>query len=226
LFGTATSGGDEYCGDFGCGTVYELTPPTQLGGAWTETTIHIFGETAGDGADSVAVLTVGPGGVLYGTTTAGGSGMCPRPEGGPEDGCGTVFTLTPATTPGGAWEESVIYSFTGLSGDGAYAAANAAVGKNGTLYGTTQYGGSTTSACPGSYYVLPGCGIVFELTPSTTPGGQWTETILHSFSGQDGDGAIPVAGLSLVRPAFSTAPPPPAGAQEKAPYLPSNRNRR
>lgn len=73
------------------------------------------------------------------------------------------------------------------------------VGKSGTLYGTTSAGGSaaSASACPASYdVVFPGCGIVFELTPPSTPGGAWTETVLHSFSGQDGDGAIPV-GLTL-----------------------------
>jgi uncharacterized repeat protein (TIGR03803 family) len=35
------------------------------------------------------------------------------------------------------------------------------------------------------------------LTPPSSPGGAWTETILHSFSGADGDGAIPLAGLVL-----------------------------
>jgi hypothetical protein len=95
--------------------------------------------------------------------------------------------------------ESVIYSFTGANGDGAYPMASVVVGKNGVLYGTTSSAGSAASdsACPSSYYVIAGCGIVFELTPPTTPGGQWTETILHSFSGQDGDGAGPAAGLAL-----------------------------
>jgi uncharacterized repeat protein (TIGR03803 family) len=73
------------------------------------------------------------------------------------------------------------------------------VGKNGALYGTTSAAGSAASAtaCPGSYFVFGGCGIVFELTPPTTPGGAWTETILHSFSGQGGDGAIPLGALAL-----------------------------
>ena len=29
------------------------------------------------------------------------------------------------------------------------------------------------------------------------PGGAWTETILHDFTGQNGDGALPVASLAL-----------------------------
>jgi hypothetical protein len=47
------------------------------------------------------------------------------------------------------------------------------------------------------YPFIAGCGIVFELTPPSTPGGAWTETVLHSFSGQDGDGAIPLGSLTL-----------------------------
>jgi uncharacterized repeat protein (TIGR03803 family) len=38
---------------------------------------------------------------------------------------------------------------------------------------------------------------VFQLTPPTVPGGAWTETILHSFTGQDGDGSVLIAGLKL-----------------------------
>ncbi len=71
------------------------------------------------------------------------------------------------------------------------------VGKNGALYGTAKWGGTVTSACPGSASVLAGCGIVFELTPPATPGGAWTETVLHAFTGLDGDGATPAAGLAL-----------------------------
>ena len=115
LFGTTF-----YAGVGQVGTVYELTPPATHSAAWTETTIYTFGETPGDGGYPLAALTVGPGGVLYGTTSYGGSGMCPKSEGGGDDGCGTVFQLTPQRAPGGAWTETVIYSFTGINGDGAY----------------------------------------------------------------------------------------------------------
>jgi uncharacterized repeat protein (TIGR03803 family) len=194
LFGTTAYGGDEYCdGPEGCGTVYELTPPATQGNPWTQTIIHTFGVSPNDGADPEA-LTVGPGGVLYGATQAGGSGSAC--EAG-EPGCGTVFQLTPPSAQGGTWTYSVIYSFTGLNGDGAAPPAGVVVGKNGSLYGTTQYGGSATTACPGSYYIYPGCGIVFELTPPATPGGTWTEKVLHSFSDANGDGSMPVAALAV-----------------------------
>ena len=193
LYGTNYYDGDFSCGRIGCGVVYELVPPTDLGGDWTETTVHTF--TGPDGANPAAALTMGPGGVLYGTTFYGGSGVCPTSEGAVA--CGTVFELTPPTTRGGAWTESVVYSFTGASTDGAGPLSNVILGQNGVLYGTTQFGGSATSACPVSFFFPAGCGIVFQLTPPTTPGGAWTEKVLHSFTGQNGDGSQPLAALAL-----------------------------
>jgi uncharacterized repeat protein (TIGR03803 family) len=195
LLGTTFYGGDEFCGEGGCGTVYELTPPTNRSGVWTETTIHTFAGAPADGGGAIGNLIAGPGGVLYGTTQYGGSGSpstCVFANG---SGCGTVFELTPPATPGGTWTASVLYSFTGTSGDGAYPEAGVVLGKNGALYGTTTNGGAVSSACPPSFFSIGGCGTVFELTPPSAPGGAWTETVLHSFSGQNGDGAIPMAGL-------------------------------
>jgi hypothetical protein len=45
----------------------------------------------------------------------------------------------------------------------------------GNLYGTTSEGGAYLS---GTMY---GAGTVFELTPPTTSGGSWTESVLYSF---------------------------------------------
>jgi hypothetical protein len=41
-----------------------------------------------------------------------------------------------------------------------------------------------------------GCGTVFSLTPPASPGGSWTETVLHAFSGGD-DGGLPRAGPTI-----------------------------
>ena len=222
LYGTDYYGGDDYCSPSGCGVVYELTPPATSGGAWTPTTLHMFTGWPGDGASPLDALTVGPGGVLYGTTYIGGTGS-PTSCGPNGPGCGTVFQLTPPTAPGGAWTESIIYTFTGENGDGALPSGSVALGKNGEIYGTTSYGGSATSGSPCSSGAISGCGTVFELTPPPTPGGAWTETVLHSFTGQDGDGAIPLAVSLSVPQARSTAPRPPA-ARERAPYSPSCRS--
>jgi uncharacterized repeat protein (TIGR03803 family) len=187
LYGTNT----DYDSD--CGRVYELSPPATVGGAWTGTTISTF---EGGGCGPIAGLTVGKGGVLYGTTYAGGSGTCEF-QYGPLNGCGTVFQLTPPATVGGAWTETVIYNFTGLDGDGLYPATAVLLGKDGVLYGTTQFGGSATSGSPCEGYGAGGaleplgCGTVFQLTPPAKPGGVWTETILHSFTGRDGEGLEP-----------------------------------
>ncbi len=92
----------------------------------------------------------------------------------------------------------MIYSFTGINGDGEFPAASVVIGKNGALYGTTEFGGSATSPCPApSFYVPGGCGTVFKLTPPSAPGGAWTETVLHDFTDANGDGANPVAPLVL-----------------------------
>jgi uncharacterized repeat protein (TIGR03803 family) len=193
LFGTTSYGGDLNCGQFGCGTVYELTPPEAAGGVWTETTVYQF--TGPDGSYPAAGLTVGPDGVLYGTTSFGGTGSCSSY--GEFFGCGTVFQLTPPSSPDGTWTLSVLYSFTSLNGDGAYPLA-VVVGKNGTLYGTTESGGNFVATCPQPVGRAPaGCGTVFELVPPTTPGGPWTENVLHVFAGAPGDGSVPTAGLAL-----------------------------
>jgi hypothetical protein len=188
--------GGSLCGTTYFGnTIYELAPPTIQGGAWTETTLYTFAGPPSDGHWPLGALTVGPGGVLYGTTSIGGTGSCPHAY--VQDGCGTVFQFTPPATPGGAWTESVIYSFTGANGDGAYPEASVVIGKDGALYGTTTYGGIYAAACPDDYDFPGGCGMVFKLTPPSAPGGAWTETVLHDFTHPNGDGIHPVGPLVL-----------------------------
>jgi len=171
---------------FGCGTVFEASPPLASGGSWTSTVIHGFGVSP-DGCNPEAPLVVGPGHVLYGTSRFGGAG----------DDYGTVFQLTPPAAPGGTWGYSVIWNFTGVDGDGAQPEGALLVGEGGVLYGTTSCGGSgATVAYPCRVTSAPGSGVIFSLTPPTTPGGAWSEKILHSFSGGAPDGAAPIAGLT------------------------------
>ena len=180
LYGTTYYGGTGSCPPLpGCGTVFSLTPPASPGGFWTETVLHNF--TGTDGANPFAGLVIGSGGVLYGTTQGtdqSGGSLCE-----PSGSCGTVFSLTPPSSPGGAWTETVLYSFQGgLVGDGQNPLASVEIGKGGVLYGTTYSGGIPPA----------GAGTVFSLTPPASPGGAWTETVLYSFKGGlIGDGSVP-----------------------------------
>jgi uncharacterized repeat protein (TIGR03803 family) len=172
LYGTTHFGGTGNC-SLGCGTVYAVMPPSSPGGVWTETAIHQFRNSPGDGAAPYAGVVAGGGGVLYGTTYEGGT-----------SNLGTVYSLTPPGSPGGTWTEALVYSFAGSAkADGANPEGGVVTGAGGALYGTTSYGG--TGACSN------GCGTVYSLTPPGSPAGMWVETVLYSFSGTPGDGANP-----------------------------------
>lgn len=164
LYGTTFYGG----GQSDVGTVFRLTPPHTLGGAWTETVLHSFSDLA-EGWDPWAGLVADAAGNLYGTTWLGGA----------EGDCGVVFELSPM---GSTWNYSVIHNFTcDDNSDGGDPRADLAIDGQGNLYGTTSVGG--TGLCFG------GCGVVFELSPSN---GSWTETVLYNFpaigSGDDATG--------------------------------------
>jgi uncharacterized repeat protein (TIGR03803 family) len=133
-------------------------------------TLHKFKLTGGGGSVPYGGVILDAASNLYGTTRDGGA-----------YGVGTVFELRP--NGDGSWTESVLHSFNGS--DGANPVAGLIFDAAGSLYGTTQYGGSV-SACG-----TQGCGTVFELTPNGD--GSWTERVLHSFEGRDGAG--PFAGL-------------------------------
>ena len=111
--------------------------------------------------------------------------------------CGTVFELSPKS--GGGWKETLLHNFNGNDGEIPY--AGLIFDAAGTLYGTTFAGGTGTCS-DGSGF--SGCGTVFELTPKT--GGGWTETVLYSFQGKDGDGSYPTAAWSSTPLAIFTAP--------------------
>jgi uncharacterized repeat protein (TIGR03803 family) len=151
LFGTTSEGGDPSCG-LGCGVVFELQPPARRGGAWSETILHTFSNRGGDGTTPLSMLVRDANGALYGTTYTGGSQAC-----GSDEGCGTVFKLTPPGKAGSAWKESILHRFRGTHGDGWAPAAGLVQGADGALYGTTELGG--LYECP------QGCGTVFKVSP-------------------------------------------------------------
>jgi len=166
LYGTTTTGGAYYCisSDVGCGTIFSVTP----GG--TEKVLHNFGRNPDGNLPAAGLIDVN--GMLYGTTLAGGSHYCRSLE----TNCGTVFSIT---TDGA---EEVVHSFRGGPHDGSAPVAPL-LDVNGTLYGTTEYGGKYCLA-----HSEGGCGTVFKITADGA------ERILHNFAGSP-DGASPQGGL-------------------------------
>lgn len=156
LYGTTEIGGQ--CG---AGTVFKISPEG------SETILHHFCGPS-DGALPSAALIHDGAGNLYGTTQQGGGSA----------EAGTVFKLGPDGT------ETVLYSFKG-GADGENPTGGLAWDDEGSLYGTTIFGGDSC-AISGE-----GCGTVFELSPSGK------HTVLHAFAGPP-DGALPAYG-ALVR---------------------------
>jgi uncharacterized repeat protein (TIGR03803 family) len=128
-------------------------PPAQ---AQTFTLLYTF-TGAADGGSPEAGLVLDDEGNLYGTTTAGGSGVfgCPT-------GCGTVFKVDTAGN------ETVLHSFgeNGTDGEAPFYGYLVRDGA-GNLYGTTSYGGTH------------GSGTVFRVTPAG-------KEVFFSFAGKDG----------------------------------------
>jgi uncharacterized repeat protein (TIGR03803 family) len=179
LYGTTNTGGTK-----GFGAVYELTP--QGNGKWTQTILYNFLGDPNDGANPAAALVMDSAGNLYGTTTKGGAGNC---SGSGDRGCGVVFELQPVA--GGTWTEKVLYSFQGRPNDGSVPAGNLILDKNGNLFGTTSAGAIKNKSCTFNNGGQ-GCGTVYELSPGS---GGWTETVIYEFTGVNGGGGNPQAGL-------------------------------
>jgi len=176
LYGTTTFGGIN-----DNGIVYELSSPPTKRGKWTETVLYRF-KGGTDGLAPTPGLVFDAAGNLYGTTFGGGH--C-------SSYCGVVFRLAPPHIPGRAWTETVLYAFGGPnSGDGGGPTGSLVFDNAGNLYGTTELGGR--AVCTN----FPGpCGVVFKLSPPKQRGGQWTETVLYSFTGIP-DGAFPFGYLT------------------------------
>jgi uncharacterized repeat protein (TIGR03803 family) len=162
LYGTTPGGGA-----YGLGIVFELSPPAHGSSSWTETILYKFGAPGTyDGRVPLAALALDSKGNLYGTTGDGGDGPCYT------TGCGTAFELSPPATHGGAWKYRTIHSF-GNNSDGAGPTAPLIVTTDGVLYGATQGGGIV--GC-GLYAMPSSCGVVFQLTPPSSPNGDWSES--------------------------------------------------
>jgi hypothetical protein len=192
LYGATTDGGSKNCpGIAACGTVFQLKPPARKGGTWSESVIYVFkGKNSNDGETPGGGVIFDKAGNLYGTASYGGSGNCVLL--GVKVGCGVVYKLTPPKQKGGAWSESVIYSFRGGK-DGYLPNGDLTFDAAGNLYGATLFGGGKGTTCDPFYQY---CGTVFKVSPPKAKGGKWTEQVLHSFA-RGADGANPNGGLTL-----------------------------
>lgn len=184
LYGTTSAGGGANCvwtnnpfhnQSGGCGTVYRLSRPAQAGGQWTETVLYRF-QGGADGAYPNQVIFDSAGN-LYGTAIAGGvrNGQCPNFL-GIDNGCGTVFQLTPPASKGAGWTFNLLYSFAGGT-DGFSPWGPLAADGAGGFFGVTYGGGGNTGGDGNT------AGTVFRLTAPAVQGGAWSEAVLYAFKG-------------------------------------------
>jgi uncharacterized repeat protein (TIGR03803 family) len=191
IYGATRAGGLYTPGSSGVGTVFKVTPEGTGYGL-----LHQFGETNDTSATPVNGLVLGSDGWLYGGSYAG-----------------TVFKLRPDS---GVYQVLTDSNFTATVGFGEYPlswgkdemlygtsdsaifkldtngtsltvllmpidyfpAFNAVIqGKDGRLYGTSRYGATNDN------------GVIFRLDAD---GGNFT--VLHEFTGANGDGAAPMTG--------------------------------
>lgn len=206
LYGT-TSGGGGFCPRYGCGTIFKIDARGH------ETVLYRFlgGE---DGAWPSGALVRDGTGAIYGTTSGGGADC------GTDEGCGTVFKLDKTL------KKTVLHRFIGIDGDGPtsglimdtkgilYGTTQAGgLYNDGTVFRIDKRGKMSVihsfnfwvdGACPCSSLHLDSSGNLYGVT-FDGGGGEGAvfklsktdyETVLYAFSGTNGDGRYPNAGLS------------------------------
>ncbi len=189
LYGTTSGGGIN-----ANGTVFMMT---KHGSSWTLRTLYRF-MGGSDGWAPCSGVTIAPDGSLYGTTSDAG---CSSEYQGfnciHNQGCGTVFRLTPPVSASAAlvpsWKKTVIYRFTG-GADGLQPLSKVVFDSAGNIYGTTAEGGINNSTCD-DIYGLDGCGVVYKLTKGQNG---WTESVLFSFDLNNPNGSTGAAPASEV----------------------------
>lgn len=140
------------------GTVYKIESDGSGFGV-----LHSFASEEGDGANPHAGLIEGSDGAIYGTTVQGGTSQN-----------GTVFKLNKNGS-----DYRVLRRFTGSPGDGIQPYGGLLETADGTLYGTTAFGGSA------------GRGTIFKMNKDGS-----SYAVLRSFSGMP-DAASPYAALII-----------------------------
>jgi uncharacterized repeat protein (TIGR03803 family) len=158
LYGTTRLGGT--CGEFSgsCGTVFKLDSSGH------ESVIYAFQAATSDAENPGSGVTIDAAGNLYGPAEGGAFGN------------GAIFKIN------SSGQESVLYSFGSVSGDGNTPYGRLILDAAGNLYGVTQQGGGCVNT--------PG-GTVFKVDPSGN------ETTLYSFCAGAASGSTPSGPLVL-----------------------------
>jgi len=161
--------------------VFQLAPNGH--GGWTESNLYTFPL----GAWATGDLAFDARGNLYGASSEDGNygNHCGGKLG---NGCGFVFELSPQ--PGGSWTGTIIYTFSGAP-DAAEPSSGLILDAEGNLWGLTN-GGGIGPCLSGYQNALSGCGTMYELSQGS--GGNWTETVLYSFTRGGGFGVYPSGG--------------------------------
>ncbi len=152
-------GAGYFGGAAGFGGIFKLTPDGH------ETLLHSFytRDKAFKQGFRPTALAMGADGFLYGATQYGGTALSVC-----NVGCGTVFRISPKG------RVKTLYRFQGQGkGDGMQPYGGITLGPDGTIYGTTLYGGGTL-------------GTVYKVDHVSG-----AETMLHAFTGSKQDGAHP-----------------------------------
>jgi len=161
LFGTFWGARSGSCAYDGC--VFELIP--QPDGKLKEKTLYNFAGPP-DGGDPYSSPFLDSSGNLYGTTMAGGTGICHNYY---PFHCGIVYELTHGSD--GRWTEHILYNFVRGGGNAVIPSEGFALVNDSHILGTSVAGGD-------------GLGTVFELRKSKKG---WEQSVLHRFyAGPDG----------------------------------------
>lgn len=204
IYGATTLGGAS-----NLGTIFSLAPPSSPGGAWTEAVLYNF--AGGSDSSSPDALAVDTNGVLYGATA--GTGL--------DGSFSTVFSLTPPSSPGGAWTFALLGTYTSVSpfvlsightagglavlyitGDGVFSLTAPQTPGNPWTQATLSAAAANGPVAFGKngvlYLTIVGgvaSGSVFSLTPPRSPGGAWTSRTLHKFVSEEVNS--PLAGVVI-----------------------------
>jgi uncharacterized repeat protein (TIGR03803 family) len=131
LYGAAAFGGDLKCNaPYGCGTIFEASPPAQGKHAWTLSAIHIF--TATNEQNPMGNLIFDSSGNLYGVASD-------DDDSNPDQG--DVFELSPSRTRLPTWTFQTILNLNNTGAAGPIGGLNQLSASALYVYGTTYTGG-------------------------------------------------------------------------------------